>query len=451
MPATSKSSPRDWPYALYAGGQPQPPTPTTVAVQTKQIFQAAIEIATTLARSAATLPLRVATRRDPQQWVVIGRDDGRFVDNVKYFFCWLHTHPPAGTTITFVSEDQGTVEQLLGYGAKALLFPNDHAHTALLRAGTVIIDNNHPFQRGLLEWFRGARVVQLWHGAPLKEIELSLHRRRLSRLGKVKGLLASVQSKLTNAYPRIDVLVSPSTFYTKHVFAPCFNAKEVFEAGYSRNDLLLSPELFNGGLFYVNVDQDALHRLVQHRRRGGRVLLYAPTYRDDLRSPFEDGGIDLSAWALSAKRHNYLVALKLHPEMLGKTPSLSDDVFVNIDASSDIYPLLRQADLLVTDYSSIYFDYLLLDRPIIFYPYDLHQFISEGRPLIFDYGSMTPGPKARTFTDLLGFIDGTLKTGWSHEWESERHRVRDLVFDHVDNLASERIWTKLSEQEDRTR
>jgi CDP-glycerol glycerophosphotransferase len=228
------------------------------------------------------------------------------------------------------------------------------------------------------------------------------------------------------------------------VFDICFNTKNIIEAGYSRNDCLLSPELEVYGLLSMNVDQKARHRMVEHRRCGGRVVLYAPTYRDDFRSPFDDGSIDLSKWAEAAGRNNMLLVLKLHPEMLGRTPSITDSTIVHIEPSSDIYPLLREVDLLVSDYSSIHFDFLLMDRPIVFFPYDLSRYISENRPLMFDYDSMTPGPKAHNFTELLSLIQTSLGEGKTDAWKAERDRVRDLAFDHIDCHASERIWMKLS-------
>ena len=57
-------------------------------------------------------------------------------------------------------------------------------------------------------------------------------------------------------------------------------------------------------------------------------------------------------------------------------------------------------DLLITDYSSIFFDFLLLDRPIVFFPYDLEQYLSQDRAMYFDYEIMTPGPKCRTYDEL---------------------------------------------------
>ena len=69
---------------------------------------------------------------------------------------------------------------------------------------------------------------------------------------------------------------------------------------------------------------------------------------------------------------------------------------IHYDPTADVYPALADVDLLVTDYSSIYFDFLLLDRPIVFFANDLDLYLRRERHLLFEYRDMTPGPIART-------------------------------------------------------
>ena len=76
------------------------------------------------------------------------------------------------------------------------------------------------------------------------------------------------------------------------------------------------------------------------------------------------------------------------------------NLLLDYDPQLDIYPLLKHTDMMITDYSSIYFDYLLLDKPIIFYPYDFEQYTKDDRNLLFDYESMTPGPHCQDQTSL---------------------------------------------------
>jgi CDP-glycerol glycerophosphotransferase len=104
----------------------------------------------------------------------------------------------------------------------------------------------------------------------------------------------------------------------------------------------------------------------------------------------------------------------------------------------DIYPLLPLADALVTDYSSVYMDYLLLNRPVYFFAYDQQRYCAQDRELFFPYEDMTPGPIANTQEDLLAHLHAGLVLGRDAH-EQERLALREKLFTHVDARASQRI------------
>ena len=76
--------------------------------------------------------------------------------------------------------------------------------------------------------------------------------------------------------------------------------------------------------------------------------------------------------------------------------------FVRPDSDAD--PLLPLTDILVTDYSGIYFEFLLLDRPVVFFAFDYEKYVSQDRELYFPYGEVTPGPKAKNLRELMGYL-----------------------------------------------
>ena len=99
--------------------------------------------------------------------------------------------------------------------------------------------------------------------------------------------------------------------------------------------------------------------------------------------------------ALEANRG--VLYCKLHPGDRAGLPDLSQLSCIRIlPSNADPYPLLRHTHALISDYSSIFFDYLLLDRPLVFYPYDLEAYRTRSRGLYDDYHHVTPGPKAST-------------------------------------------------------
>jgi len=115
------------------------------------------------------------------------------------------------------------------------------------------------------------------------------------------------------------------------------------------------------------------------------------------------------------------------------------------DSSSDIYPLLPLTDCIITDYSSIYFDYLLINKPVIFFPYDYKKYIEYDRDLIFDYDTMTPGPKCYTQQELHNQIYNIVIKG-TDSYYDRRQEIRKIAFDSVDGQASERIWNVIEEE-----
>ncbi|MGH8213274.1 MAG: CDP-glycerol glycerophosphotransferase family protein, partial [Rhodanobacteraceae bacterium] len=159
-----------------------------------------------------------------------------------------------------------------------------------------------------------------------------------------------------------------------------------------------------------------------------RVVLVAPTFRDSRATSL---GIDASVAAMLddwCERQRAEIVFKFHPFERG-TASVSGRHLHVCDATTDVYPLLPHAHALVTDYSSIYMDYLLLDRPVCFFVPDLEDYVRSDRQFQFDFEEMTPGPKARTWQRLLS----VLEEQWRDDgFKAERARLRKLAFDDLD-------------------
>jgi CDP-glycerol glycerophosphotransferase (TagB/SpsB family) len=113
----------------------------------------------------------------------------------------------------------------------------------------------------------------------------------------------------------------------------------------------------------------------------------------------------------------------------------------------DIYPLLRESAVLITDYSSVYFDYLLLDRPIIFAPFDLQLYTTAERELFYDYDQVTPGPKAKDWPDVLRLLREAMQ---NDSWSDERRKVCTRFNKFKDSNNSERVFQAFSRLLERT-
>jgi CDP-glycerol glycerophosphotransferase len=183
---------------------------------------------------------------------------------------------------------------------------------------------------------------------------------------------------------------------------------------------------------------------VRELKKSGRIVLYAPTFRDNLLVPAEEFlrylGFDMARLDAVLTKHGAYVIMKFH-HLVRTTKSshrfakISQRVHI-ISDPIDVYPILSQADVLVTDYSSVFFDFLLLDRPIVFYVPDYDTYLRE-RGFCLDFDSFTPGPKAKSFEQLLLALDDILIG--ADRFAEQRKRVREYAFDNVDGLSSERL------------
>lgn len=283
-------------------------------------------------------------------------------------------------------------------------------YRALARAKVLVNNVNFPQEYVKRE---GTIHIQTQHGTPLKSMGLDLREfpstrktmhfgRLLERVDKWDYNLAS------NRYSsEIWKRVFPSTFVN-------------LEFGYPRNDIL------------VNGDDGAVRRVRETLKvpTGKKVALYAPTFRD-YRSDFE---LDIDPEeVVNALGSEYVLAIRSH--YFDSAQHLSGPI---IDAGSgvDVQELLLATDLLITDYSSVMFDFAILNRPIVIFAHDWEIYVRE-RGVYFDLVDEPPGAVARSHAELETVLA-------SHAYQSagsmarlETFRSRFCSWD--DGHASERV------------
>ena len=112
-----------------------------------------------------------------------------------------------------------------------------------------------------------------------------------------------------------------------------------------------------------------------------------------------------------------------------------------MDINQDIYSVINNFDLLITDYSSIYFDYLLSDNPIIFAPFDYDHFIGNQREFYYDYDEVTPGPKCKNWDEVLEWIVKFKDN--SMLYSAERKNIKDKFHKYQDGNSCKRVYEKI--------
>jgi CDP-glycerol glycerophosphotransferase len=372
------------------------------------------------------------THRKSRLAVFIGRDGGRFMDNVKYAFLHCVKHVPE-LTCFFLSTHQDEVRTLREHDLPAVLHTDEGSIEMLLRAGIVVSDDFW-WKENAVMWaaLHPAKSMQLWHGIPLKAIGRPEYESTVN-MDPAKA------DRLRFCYSGYDAVLSTSPFFTETAFARAFAAKEFPELGYPRNDALLRR---HDRLDMINVDGPLYAEMARGKKTGRRTVVYMPTFRDLGNTPFADGAVDVVRLDAFAREHDLLFVLKLHPYLAETLQRLPDRVRL-ASSKSDPYPLLAHADLLVTDYSSISFDFLLTGRPMLFYPYDFEDYVTRNRELLYDYAAMTPGPRPRTPDAFFAAIQSLLVEG-KDEWIQDRARLLALSFAQPDGRAALRLGSYLA-------
>lgn len=407
----------------------------------REIWIAARQTITALLAWLFVYPLTFLFKRDPHLTLVIGRRGPVFADNSKYFFITATEYCKPGERVIFLTNNRSIHDAIAGAGGEAVLHPSWHSLALLLRCGRLVADMSDWFDYGVYPLTQGAERIQIWHGAPLKKIELDLFYRRLNNLPFGLKTLLYLQKGLIGRYPVYDTVVTTSQAFTRDVFSKCFRAKRFAACGYPRNDILLGwsePQSVSASLIKINVDATVLATVQQAKASGQKIGLYVPTFRKALNDPFPEP-MDLERLSELASRQNMILVLKLHPFMAGKYCPNQYPNLLEYPALGDIYPLMAQCDLLITDYSSIFFDFLLLNRPIIFFAPDLEHYVAQDRDFYFDYDSMTPGHKCYTFRELARQLENILRNDCNDGFEARRAKVRCYTHDHTDNQAGRRL------------
>jgi len=370
----------------------------------------------------------------------IGRDLGNFTDSIKYLFLYIHSLKLKNIDIYFITQDPEMYKLLKSKEMPVIKYPSINGAIRLLKSSVVVVDNWMWIYDLKYQFLYNCKKIQIWHGIPLKKIQLN----NPKNLDKLKGFISRTLCRIIGLFPHYDAIVSTSEFYTKHAFSNAFNAKEIIETGYPRNDTF-----FNDIEEYqINTDIKTILECSELKKDGFKIIIYAPTFRDTGGNAFNTNSIDLVKLNKFAVENKFLFICKFHPDPLFFEKMESIKIGNNIkfyENSCDVYPFLKITDCLITDYSSIFYDYLLLNKPIVFYPFDYGKYISEDREFIFEYESSTPGPKCYNQEELEKELINCLINN-NDKYSSDRVDLLNKCFKNPDGKSSERIWNYINEK-----
>ncbi|MBM7646055.1 CDP-glycerol glycerophosphotransferase [Scopulibacillus daqui] len=239
---------------------------------------------------------------------------------------------------------------------------------------------------------KGTTYVQTWHGTPLKKM--------LFDIDHIQGRNPDYLERVYQATSQWDYLISPSPYATKAFLSAFHYRGKVLEIGYPRNDI------------FYRKDKTAQADKIRQRLnipKDKKVILYAPTFRDNQTAKNNKFTFDLN---LDFEKMNaslgddFVFLLRMHVVIKNKIdiPEEYQDFIYDVSEYSDIQELYLISDILITDYSSVMFDFANLKRPILFYTYDLEIYRDQLRGFYMDFEKEAPGPFLRNTNELITSI-----------------------------------------------
>jgi len=285
-------------------------------------------------------------------------------------------------------------------------------------------------------------LINLWHGMPLKTMLFTKPSKDEQNLLKSKDIIDNV-----------DIFIATSMIM-KTAIASCFyaNPRKIHLTGQPRNDKLFDMTSKEKLSDLLNIDLSNYEKIV----------IFCPTFR---KSKYVIDGVskkinifnfndyDKTIFHEYLTNHKILFLLKFHPfeekYYLSKFKNQENSHVILITKKMlqneflDLYDILSAVDVLITDYSSVYFDFLLRNKPVIFCPTDLDEY-SKSRGFILEpYDFWTPGPKVKDFKNFLKELTKIIEN--SNYYKEERELINNIVNKYHDDNSCERVYNLVFE------
>lgn len=339
--------------------------------------------------------------RRKQRWA-FGSFRGAFNDNAKYLFIHCSSHCE-GVECVWLSNNKETVRFVRSKGLNAHYIASPKGAWLALTAKYWFVNS---YTADILYAFSGgAIVINLWHGVGLKRIEFNI----------TSGPLATRYQEWhfrerffhPEVFHRPDYVLTSTPFQTA-MFAPAFRISpfRCLELGYPRNTILTYSNKERDH-FIDRYEPTETKELLQYIKDNhfSKVFIYMPTWRDSQRNIFAQH-FDMLQMDALLQKHNALLLLKPHANVCTNSHEFAPLRHICfIDGKVDVYPILPRTDVLITDYSSILYDYILMpDKNVILYLYDYDDYVNS-RGLFYPFDENVVGRKVFSFDELLSCMD----------------------------------------------
>jgi CDP-glycerol glycerophosphotransferase (TagB/SpsB family) len=333
------------------------------------------------------------TPRRNTLWL-FGSHNNSFSDNSKYFFYHVADNCPE-IDVVWVGGNKVVLDGLRAKGYRAVNRWSIKGVWVCLTGGVYVFSS---YSSDINYWASGGALkFNLWHGIPLKRIQFDVN---VGKLGKVYNSYLSVIYSLARPefYQKPDYFLSTSPLITS-IFSRSFriDEKRCMELGYPRCDHFFwkKDKIYE----LIKVKHPEMLLLADKFREYKRTIMYMPTFREHGSNKLDDV-LDVGSLGKWLKSNDYLMVVKQHPNVPDGISGDHQNILF-IDSLIDVYLVLPFTDILITDYSSVFFDYMHLNKPMIFYAYDLEDYEAKERGFYFDVKALGVGKIIHESSELV--------------------------------------------------
>lgn len=361
---------------------------------------------------------------DYSTWIFSSSFNKSYNYNSKFLFEYVLKNEPDINPLYVINDDESKKKLQEKYGEKYFIeTKSTEGIKKVLSSGVWFTSAGLPVYGIGLNKKR--IIVNLWHGVPLKKI----------------ALMENNSNKLTRIYFKYIF----SNNYT-HIVTTSKNLTSIMKESFdvTEDKIKIWGQPRNDAIFNYNDREENLTLMYDGLPKYKKIILYAPTYRENSKTiffPFSD--FEINKLNVFLEENELIIFIRCHQsEAQNIKDSFGDRVkLINADKVVEIMDIINIFDMLITDYSSIYIDYLLTEKPIIFLPYDKEDYLKQ-RGLNFDYDCdcVTPGPKPKTLSE---FENEVLKLLEDDDYYHLKRQKTNLFFNDIKAPCSFEICKKI--------
>lgn len=358
---------------------------------------------------------KLCSKKVNENLIVFGSNNGKgFSGNSKYLFLYINQN--SNYQCIWFTASQKVLNDLREKNFHVISVKNLIKAIKILKAAKYIFITHGLGDVLMIDFSPQTQLIRLSHGIGIKNLKekfsnffTDFYKKKIRQyLVKRISYLAVTSDK--------DIQIKKSNFPLP--------PNKFLKVGFPRNDILskISKEKYLESKKSLGIAENS------------DVILYAPTFRRyNHKTPLNENFFKKLNELLISE--NKIMLFKPHPS----SEKIDLDPYINIksiDPKFDIMDLLVFSDLLITDYSSVFFDFLITKRPILFFAYDLEEY-SMKRGLYFNYESFVPGPIVKTRDEF--YLKLKTINQWANDYETKRNNVQDIYLKYSDGNSTEKI------------